>query len=116
MTAAQRAIVCPPWCVVDHADDKPGDAFHHSAHASIVPPAEAGTTELAGAFVELLHAVLVVGDDPEVPPVILLDFMGHATNGVDLDLAGTDEMLAEVDRYRARLQDLRDRLAEASRG
>lgn len=111
-----KTIVCPAWCVIDHAaeDDGGPDVFHHADIASIVPPASVGTTEPEGAFTELLTADLCVGSEPDGPPVILVNFMGHSDHGVDLDLAGADEMLAELDQYRAAFKRLRDHLAAES--
>jgi hypothetical protein len=110
----RQTVQCPAWCVESHVGERPEDVFHRSAIASIVPPAGIGATEPEGAFVELLTAELAVADEFEETPVILINYLGYGMTGVDLDLAGADEMLAELDRYRAAFKALRDRLAEAS--
>lgn len=107
-------IECREWCDGDHDRDWLDDTFHHSKPIMIVPPADP-LAEPEYAIVPQMRATLMAHATstlPGVEPCIYLE-LDRGARAVELDLAGADEVLAELDAYRAALAAMRDQLAEA---
>lgn len=108
-------VTCPDWCEDDHEfwGDCSDDLFHHSAPAEITPPASVMPTDVRQVFPQLRAELMVHGTDmrPCAATLHLVVDTQHG-GGIDLDVVGTDALLAELDRYRARLLALRELLAE----
>ncbi|MBT2493683.1 hypothetical protein J7E96_35325 [Streptomyces sp. ISL-96] len=111
---ATATVECPDWCVTDHAywDDRVDDMFHHSAPIEITPPKD--PAPLAGRpLVPQLEADLMLHSTDPRPCAasVYLRLDEHNNRAVDLDVPGVDKLLAELDRYRAGLVLMRERLA-----
>ncbi|MFF1413362.1 DUF6907 domain-containing protein [Streptomyces sp. NPDC058289] len=107
-------IACPDWCVVDHAywDDKADDCFHKSAVLEVALPRDRAnypapvTPPLLGAELSL-HSTCVIPSAASV----WLQLSEYKADGLELDVAGVDSLLAELDRYRDGLAKMRGLLA-----
>ncbi|MFE0844920.1 DUF6907 domain-containing protein [Streptomyces rochei] len=103
----QASGQCPPWCTI--ADHRPDDDHHEGVSIAFVGPGDDTGYFDDGEPYEVLWAALASRGDG--PPHIYFDTQGQAT-GAHLDLAQTDALLADLHQYTARLQQMRNRLAE----
>lgn len=114
LAGGTATVECPDWCVVDHAywGDNADDMYHRSVELSVLPPGAPAPT-FGGVRVPHLTTHLSVHSTETRPcgAVVSVDLSEYKDDGVDLDVAGVDELLARVDTYRAGLESLRDRLA-----
>jgi len=111
---ATATIACPDWCTTDHAywDDRADDCYHRSSLLEVAVPRDRAdypapvTPPLLGAEL-LLHST---APGPSAAAV-WLQLSEFKDDGLELDLAGVDTLLANVDRYRDGLAKLRALLA-----
>lgn len=112
---ATATITCPAWCTVDHAywDDRADDCYHKSDLLEVVLPRDRANyptpvlPPLLGAELNL-HST----DDRPAAAHVWLQLSEHKDDGLELDLAGVDQLLANVDSYRAGLARIRNQLAD----
>ncbi|MCM1941599.1 hypothetical protein NC239_25690 [Streptomyces sp. G3] len=104
----QASGQCPAWCAaVDHLND-PG---HQGPSILLTAPGDETGFYDDGEPYPLLWAALV--RESGQPTRIYLDALGDASGGGShLDVAGVDAVLADLRLYTARLQQMRNRLAE----
>ncbi|MFD4135532.1 DUF6907 domain-containing protein [Streptomyces goshikiensis] len=111
---ATATITCPDWCTVDHAywDDRADDCFHKSALLEVTPPRDRANHP-APVFHPQLGAELQLHSTATSPAAaaVWLQLSEYKEDGVELDLAGLDSHLAEIDRYREGLAKYRRLLA-----
>lgn len=114
MAGGKATVECPDWCVVDHAywDDKVDDMFHHGAPIEIIPPKEPAPLDGSPLVPQLMAELMVHSTDPRpCAASVYLRLDEHWDRAVDLDVAGVDGLLAQVDAYRAGLVKMRGQLA-----
>ncbi|MFD6939656.1 DUF6907 domain-containing protein [Streptomyces goshikiensis] len=111
---AVATITCPDWCTVDHAywDDNADDCFHKSDLLEVTPPRDRANHP-APVFHPQLGAELQLHSTATSPAAaaVWLQLSEYKEDGVELDLAGLDSHLAEIDRYREGLTKYRRLLA-----
>ncbi|MFD3521648.1 DUF6907 domain-containing protein [Streptomyces sp. NPDC058653] len=113
VAGGEATIECPDWCVTDHAywDDQADDCFHKSAVLEVVPPRDRVVT--ARLVHPPLAANLSLHSTAKEPAAacVWLAVGESVADGVELNVAGVDKLLAEVDRFRAGLVEQRELLA-----
>lgn len=106
-------IECPPWCHVDHGywGDDVDDLCHVGKSIELTVPDAPAPAH--GMWVPPLLAELSVytGDPNPSGAVVLLSWGETKDRGVDLDVAGCDAMLEQLDSFRRNLMKLRGTLA-----
>ncbi|MFG2413322.1 DUF6907 domain-containing protein [Streptomyces goshikiensis] len=111
---AVATITCPDWCTVDHAywDDKADDCFHKSSLLEVPTPRDRANFPTPVVHPQL-GAELMLHSTSPLPSAasVWLQLSEYKDDGVELDLAGVDSLLADVDRYRDGLAKLRGLLA-----
>jgi hypothetical protein len=107
-------ITCPDWCVVDHAywADKADDCFHKGAVLEVAMPRDRANYP-APVTPPVLGAELSLHSTCDIPSAasVWLQMSEYKDDGLELDLAGVDQLLASVDRYRDGLAKMRGLLA-----
>ncbi|MCT9078813.1 DUF6907 domain-containing protein [Streptomyces fulvoviolaceus] len=116
ITAAMASVTCPSWCLVDHAEDFPvwGDVFHRSDVVQLLAPKASrppGERHLQG---PRLAAHLMVPELPQKndPPAVILDHGDVYGPYAQLEVEHLDQYIRDLKTFTARLQDMRNRLAE----
>ncbi|CUM39553.1 hypothetical protein H4W23_22110 [Streptomyces gardneri] len=113
---AVATIQCPDWCTTDHAywDDTADDCFHQSEPIEIQAPRDRDSRRTAPPF-PLMGAELRMHSTDPAPAAACMwvQFSEDKADGLELDVAGVDKLLASVDDYRAGLAELREKLAKA---
>lgn len=111
-------VQCQDWCTEDHEywGDTVDDMFHRSESAVLSAPRDrAGRLGhvVGGVQVPLLEATLSVysGDPRPSGASVWLARDEQSDHGVELDVAGVDALLGQLDDFRGRLAGLRDTLA-----
>lgn len=100
-----------------HLDQIEALANRVDGHAPLDPDAETYTVTAPGAGGALLNAELYTVDDPKPgAPTTRLAVYSLPSADADLDVAGADQMLADLERFLPRLRALRDRLATRTAG
>ncbi|MFJ7207488.1 DUF6907 domain-containing protein [Streptomyces sp. NPDC098789] len=111
---AVATIRCPDWCVVDHGywDDNADDCYHKGDVLELALPRDRANYP-APVPVPVLAAELNLHSTAPGPAAanVWLHLSEFKDDGLELDLAGVDQLLANVDRYRDGLAVLRGRLA-----
>jgi hypothetical protein len=111
----RMTVTCPDWCVTDHAywDDTADDMFHASAPAELLPPRDRGGYIGGRANWPLLSAELRTHSTDHRPAgaCVWLAPDECTDHGIELDLAGLDALLGQVDAFRAQLAEQREVLA-----
>ncbi|MFI1449080.1 DUF6907 domain-containing protein [Streptomyces virginiae] len=111
---ATATITCPDWCTVDHAywDDQADDCYHKSSLLEVILPRDRANYPTP-VTPPLLGAELQLHSTCRTPAAanVWLQLSEFKDDGLELDLAGVDELLANVDRYRDGLVKLRGLLA-----
>lgn len=107
-------ITCPDWCDVDHAywDDRADDCFHKSELLEVSLPRDRANHPTPAVHPQL-GAELMLHSTSPLPSAasVWMQLSEFKDDGLELDLAGVDKLLAEVDRYRDGLAKLRSLLA-----
>lgn len=105
-------VTCPPWCAAKHGDDPAGDIIHTTEPVTIVPPGDVLTGRLLPQMrAEVaVPAAMVPGRDR---PTLFVGLSADGAEFAELDLGETDELLRQLDAYRASLRTMRDVMATA---
>ncbi|MFJ7242381.1 DUF6907 domain-containing protein [Streptomyces olivaceus] len=107
-------FVCPSWCVVDHYEyDMPRfpgdrDAVHRSAFTYLRPDGALSGDERPWE----LAAQLAVGELDSAAATIVVDLGESLGSYAELTLETADQFIRDLKTFTARVQQLRDQLAE----
>ncbi|MEU9557366.1 DUF6907 domain-containing protein [Streptomyces fumanus] len=109
---------CPPWCVIDHARDAysdPEDRFHYGPDLLLKPPAGSHPDNDP---LPVLRAKLFLPEVPREkdPACIMVDHGDVYGPYAQLDVEKADQMIRDLKAFTARLQQMRDQLAETPKG
>lgn len=102
-------FVCPSWCVVDHEGEAPEDVFHRSERTWLKPDGSRSGDE--GPWE--LEAHLVVAEGQPEDAAVVVD-LSEASLGPysELTVETADQFIRDLKTFTARVQQLRDQLAE----
>ncbi|GGK14569.1 hypothetical protein GCM10011583_53160 [Streptomyces camponoticapitis] len=113
LAGGESTIECPDWCVTDHAywEDTADDCFHKGEVLEVEPPRD--RAEPARLVHPPLAANLMLHSTAKEPAAacVWLAVSESVADRVELNVAGVDKLLAEVDRFRAGLVEQRELLA-----
>ncbi|MEU6768629.1 hypothetical protein ABZ916_39730 [Streptomyces sp. NPDC046853] len=115
--SAPMGRACPTGCDGQHSRDVEGNFFHRGPLAVVATPTESAGRVLTAEepVVPRLTAHLVVPDGPELgaePPQITVDAGDLFGPYAELDADQADEFIRSLKDFTARVQQMRDQLAE----
>lgn len=118
LSGATLSVKCPPWCTYDHTGHVAENAWHEAEAVQFIGPGDFYGHFDNGEPYDVMWACISAQPDDETGeygrPYIYFDTLGCGQGG-RLDVAGADKVLADLRAYTARLQQMRDQLAEITR-